>query len=77
MKPEVDHGFELCQNLAMCKHLLISGIEEITKGTGTHKHTETESRYFDWHGSLPQSKEKYRNSLPTKMNDHHNLTYKS
>ena len=33
------------------------GIEEITKGTGTHKHTETESRYFDWHGRLPQSKE--------------------
>ena len=33
------------------------GIEEITKGTGTHKHTETESRYFDWHGRLPQLKE--------------------
>ena len=35
----------------------LPGIEEITKGTGTHKHTETESRYFDWHGRLPQSKE--------------------
>ena len=29
------------------------GIEEITKGTGTHKHTETELRYFNWHGRLP------------------------
>ena len=36
---------------------LLLGIEEITKGTGTHKHMETESRYFDWHGRLPQSKE--------------------
>ena len=27
------------------------------KGEITHKHTETESRYYDWHGSLPQSKE--------------------
>ena len=35
----------------------IKGIEEITKGTGTHKQTETESRYFDWQGRLPQSKE--------------------
>ena len=25
--------------------------------TGTYKHTETVSRYFDWHGSLSQSKE--------------------
>ena len=24
--------------------------------TGTHKHTETVSRYFDWHGHLSQSK---------------------
>ena len=22
-----------------------------SQGTGTHKHTETESRYFDWHDS--------------------------
>ena len=36
---------------------LLPGIEEITKGTGAHKHTETELRYFDWHGHLPQSKE--------------------
>ena len=35
----------------------VKTLEEITKGTGTHKHTETESRYFDWHGRLPQSKE--------------------
>ena len=35
----------------------LTRIEEITKGTGTHEHTETESRYFDWHGRLPQSKE--------------------
>ena len=35
----------------------LTGIEKITKGTGTHKHTETEWRYFDWHGRLPQSKE--------------------
>ena len=28
-----------------------------SQGTGTHKHTETESRYFDWRGRLPQSKE--------------------
>ena len=27
------------------------------KRTGTHKYTETVSRYFDWHGSLSQSKE--------------------
>ena len=27
------------------------------KRTGTHKHTETELRYFDWHGRLSQSKE--------------------
>ena len=27
------------------------------KMTGTHKHTETVSRYFDWHGRLSQSKE--------------------
>ena len=33
----------------------IKGIEEITKGTGTHKQTETVSRYFDLHGCLPQS----------------------
>ena len=39
------------------KYKYLPGIEEITKGTGTHKHTETESRYFDWHGRLPQSKE--------------------
>ena len=25
--------------------------------TGTHKHTETVSRYFDWHGHLSQSEE--------------------
>ena len=31
--------------------------EEITKGTVTHKHTETVSRYFDWNGRLSQSKE--------------------
>ena len=27
------------------------------KRTGTHKHTETVSRYFDWHSHLSQSKE--------------------
>ena len=27
------------------------------KTTGTHKHTETVLRYFDWHGRLSQSKE--------------------
>ena len=25
--------------------------------TGTHKHTETVSRYFNWHGRLSQSEE--------------------
>ena len=25
--------------------------------TGTHKHTETVSKYFDWHGRLSQSEE--------------------
>ena len=39
------------------KWKLLPGIEEITKGTGTHKHTETVSRYIDWHGRLSQSKE--------------------
>jgi hypothetical protein len=29
------------------------------KRTGTHKHTETVSRYFDWHSCLSQSKENF------------------
>ena len=39
------------------KWKLLPGIEEITKGTGTHKHMETVSRYFDWHGHLSQLEE--------------------
>jgi len=30
------------------------------KTTGTHKHAETVSRYFDWHGRLSQSNQYIR-----------------
>ena len=37
--------------------VLLPGIGRDHKRTGTHKHMETVSRYFDWHGRLSQSKD--------------------
>ena len=39
------------------KGKLLPKIEEISRGKGTQKHTETYSKYFDGHGHLSQSEE--------------------
>ena len=47
----------LCNKLRKRKVKTLTRNWRDHKMTGTHKHTETVTRYFDWHGSLPQSKE--------------------